>query len=42
MYQKIMEEVINGCVVTFEEDGVDKKLLEEVKAVSITSLTSFS
>ena len=33
VYQRIIEEVIEGCVVTFEEDGVERKLLDELKKV---------
>ena len=35
VYSKIMDEVIENCVVTFEEDGVERRLLDEVKKVRI-------
>lgn len=31
-----MDDVIENCVVTFEEDGVERKLLDEVKKVRAT------
>jgi hypothetical protein len=36
VYSKVIEEVCNDCRTTFEEEGVDKKLLDEVKVVSQT------
>lgn len=36
-----MDEVIEHCQTTFEEEGVDGKTLEELRSVSVPSLGTF-
>lgn len=40
MYQRIMDDVIENCQVTFEEDGVNQQTLDELRKVSLLSLVS--
>lgn len=35
MYQRIMDDVIDSCQVTFEEDGVNQHTLDELRKVGI-------
>lgn len=47
MYQRIMDDVIENCQVTFEEDGVNQQTLDELRKVglfhfSLISLIAFS
>ena len=34
VYQKIIDDVINDSASTFDEDGVERRLLDDLKAVS--------
>lgn len=45
MYQRIMDDVIENCQVTFEEDGVNQQTLDELRKVGrplSCSLVAFS
>ncbi len=33
MYQKIMDDVIENCATTFEEDGVNQQTLDDIRKV---------
>lgn len=33
MYQRIMDDVIENCQLTFEEDGVNQQTLDELRKV---------
>lgn len=35
MYQRIMDDVIESCQVTFEEDGVNQHTLDELRKVGL-------
>lgn len=37
MYQRIMDDVIENCQVTFEEDGVNQQTLDELRKVGSSS-----
>lgn len=41
MYQRIMDDVIENCQVTFEEDGVNQQTLDELRKVGLFSLLSY-
>lgn len=41
MYQRIMDDVIENCQVTFEEDGVNQQTLDELRKVGLFSLFSY-
>lgn len=41
MYQRIMDDVIENCQVTFEEDGVNQQTLDELRKVGHFSLFSY-
>ena len=34
MYQKIIDDVINDSASSFDEDGVERRLLDDLKTVS--------
>lgn len=35
MYQKVMDDVIENCATTFEEDGVNQQTLDDIRKVPI-------
>lgn len=35
MYQRIMDDVIDNCQTTFEEDGVNQDTLDELRTVGV-------
>lgn len=35
MYQRIMDDVIDNCQTTFEEDGVNQDTLDELRTVGL-------
>ncbi len=36
MYSKIMDDVIDNCQVTFEEDGINQQTLNDMKTVGLS------
>ena len=40
MYQRIMDDVIENCQTTFEEDGVNQQTLDDLRKVGLFSLVS--
>lgn len=42
MYQRIMDDVIESCQVTFEEDGVNQHTLDDLRKVGHLLNITFS
>lgn len=38
MYQRIMDDVIESCQVTFEEDGVNQHTLDDLRKVGASAV----
>ena len=36
MYQRIMDDVIENCQTTFEEDGVNQQTLDDLRKVGLS------